>query len=79
MDIYGVTEEEDNAFEMKLRAAENLGQYYETRLEIDIIVNKDRTKIQRAVYNTFALLGDIGGFYGLFVSIASTLLGIINF
>ena len=79
MDIYGVTEEEDNAFEMKLRAAANLGEYYETRLEIDIIVNKDRTKIQRAVYNTFALLGDIGGFYGLFVSIATALLGIINF
>ena len=64
---------------MKLRSADNLSNWYETRLEVDLHVNKDRTKIQRAVYNTFALLGDVGGFYGLFVSIATTLLGIINF
>ena len=64
---------------MKLKSADNLSSFYRTRLEMDIRVNKDRTKIQRVVYNTFALLGDIGGFYGLFVSIATALLGIINF
>ena len=79
MDIYGVTEKEENAFEMKLRSSSNSSEYYDTRLELDIRVNKDRTKIQRAVYNIFALLGDIGGFYGLFVSFAATLLGIINY
>ena len=79
MDIYGVTEQEENAFEMKLKEFYNLSQYYETRLEIDIRVNRDKTIIRRSVYNIFALLGDIGGFYGLFVSIATTLLGVINF
>ena len=79
MDIYGITEEEENAFEMKLATVENVSSYYETRLEIDIRVNKDRNVIRRSVYNTFSLLGDVGGFFGLCTSIASALLGIINF
>ena len=79
MDIYGITEQEENAFEMKLKQTNNLSRYYYSRLEIDIRVNKDKTIIRRSVYNIFALLGDIGGFYGLFVSIATTLLSIINF
>ena len=79
MDIYGITEEEENAFEMQLVNVENASNYYETRLEIDIRVNKDRNIIRRSVYNTFSLLGDVGGFFGLCTSIASALLGIINF
>ena len=42
-------------------------------------MNKDLIQIERSVYNTFHLLGDIGGLYGLFVTFASSLLGIINF
>ena len=64
---------------MKLSTAENLGQYYHTRLEIDIFMNRDKTIIRRSVYNTFALLGDVGGFYGLCVTVATTLLSIINY
>lgn len=79
MDIYGVTEQEENAFEMKLKEFYNLSKFYYTRVEIDIRVNRDKTIISRSVYNIFALLGDIGGFYRLFVSIATTLLGVINY
>ena len=79
MDIFSITEQEDNAFEMKLKSAANLSQYYLTRLEIDIRVNLDKTVIRRSVYNIFALLGDIGGFYGLFISIITALLSVLNF
>ena len=79
MDIFGITEQEDNAFEMKLKSAENFSQFYLTRLEIDIRVNLDKTMIRRSVYNTFALLGDVGGFYGLFISIATALISVLNF
>ena len=64
---------------MKLKSAANLSQYYLTRLEIDIRVNLDKTVIRRSVYNIFALLGDIGGFYGLFISIVTALLSVLNF
>ena len=42
-------------------------------------MDTDITTVHRAVYNTFNLLGDVGGFYGLLFSLASALLGVINF
>ena len=42
-------------------------------------MSKDLLQIERSVYNTFMLLGDIGGLNGLFVTCASVLLGIINY
>ena len=42
-------------------------------------MDKDVTRIERTVYNTFMLLGDIGGLYGLFFSFATTVLGFINY
>ena len=39
----------------------------------------DTNTVFRAVYNTFNLLGDIGGFYGLLFSLASALLSVLNF
>ena len=52
---------------------------YLTRAQISINMNLDTQTNSRNVYNTFSLLGDIGGFYGLFVSFASVILGILNF
>ena len=49
------------------------------RLEVIFEMSKDLLQIERSVYNTFMLLGDIGGLNGLFVSFASVLLGIINY
>ena len=79
MDIFGITEQKDNAFEMKLKKGENLSHFYTSRLEIDIRVNQDKSVIRRSVYNTFALLGDVGGFYGLVLSIVTALLSVLNF
>ena len=42
-------------------------------------MDKDVTRISRTVYNSFMLLGDIGGLYGLFISFATTILGFINY
>ena len=42
-------------------------------------MDKDVDSVERSVYNLFMLLGDVGGLYGIFVSIAATLLGILNY
>ena len=64
---------------MKLKTTDNIVFDYNTRLEIDMRVNIDRTIIERSVYNSFHLASDIGGFYGLLASFATTLLSFINF
>ena len=42
-------------------------------------MNRDVITIKRQVYNLLELLGDVGGLYGLFVSVVSTVLGITNY
>ena len=42
-------------------------------------MNFDVIKLERSVVNTFALLGDIGGFYGLFVSIFASFYSLIHY
>ena len=79
MDIYEVTELKETAFEMKLKSSEDRTTWYNNRLEIDITMNQDLTIIRRSVYNTFSILGDIGGFYGLLFWISNSLLSIINY
>ena len=42
-------------------------------------MNRDVVQVERAVYNQFMLLGDVGGLYGIFVSLGSVFLGFINY
>ena len=42
-------------------------------------MEKDVESVERSVYNVLMLLGDVGGLYGIFVSFAATLLGILNY
>ena len=42
-------------------------------------MDRDVKTIKRQVYNSFMLLGDVGGFYGLFVSISVSVLSVINY
>ena len=42
-------------------------------------MNKDVVKVERAVYNSFMLLGDVGGLYGILVPLFSAILGYLNF
>ena len=42
-------------------------------------MNKDVEKVDRAVYNIFMLLGDVGGLYGILGPLVGIALGYINF
>ena len=42
-------------------------------------MNRDVNKVERDVYNTFMLLGDVGGVYGIIMSITATILSLIHF
>ena len=42
-------------------------------------MNKDVEKVDRAVYNTFMLLGDVGGLYGILVPLAAMIIKFLNF
>ena len=79
MDIYQVTEQDESSFEIVELPDFYSYPIYETRIAIAIQMNLDTQTISRSIYNTFNLLGDIGGFYGLLVSFASVILGILNF
>ena len=42
-------------------------------------MNNDVVQVERAVYNSFMLLGDVGGLYGILMLLVGTILGYINF
>ena len=48
-------------------------------MEFNWYYDRDVMNIDRSVYNTFMLLGDVGGLFGLMVSVATFLLSILNF
>ena len=39
----------------------------------------DAQKVERSVYNFFALLGDVGGFFGLIVGVFASIDSVFNF
>ena len=79
MAINKVTAEEDTYFSMKELIAETRTKNFNTRLQLKYVMSHDMIMIERTVFNIFTLLGDIGGFYGLIVSIFATIHGIINY
>jgi len=50
-----------------------------TRLDLYFFMNRDVITVKRQVYDSIMLLGDVGGLFGLFVSVASTIIGIANY
>ena len=48
-------------------------------MEFNWYYDRDVMNIDRSVYNTFMLLGDVGGLFGLMVSVATFVLSILNF
>lgn len=48
------------------------------KLTLGFALSKDVTLIQRDVYNSFMLLGDIGGFQGIFFTVGAALVGIFT-
>ena len=79
MGIQSLTDVEESGFEVRKVETNPITQFASNRMELFFMMDKDLTQIDRTVYNTFMLLGDIGGLYGLFISFASTILGFINY
>ena len=50
-----------------------------SRFKIRIELDRDVTYIHRQVYNSFMLLGNVGGLYGILLSIAASFLSVINY
>ena len=42
-------------------------------------MNRDVVKVERVVYSTFMLLGDVGGLYGILAPLVTVILSLINF
>ena len=48
-------------------------------MEFGFYFSSDVHRVHRSVYNSFMLLGDVGGLFSLLFSISTTLLGVVNF
>ena len=77
--ITGVTDEEDSAFKIEPKLTRHKWWFYNERLSLRYEMNKDVEQVERAVYNSFMLLGDVGGLYGILMLLVGTILGYINF
>ena len=62
MAVNGITQIEDEAFEIVHTEDFHPIPYFGTELlTLNYFVDRDLGKVERAVYNTFMLLGDVGG------------------
>ena len=50
-----------------------------TKLGIEIEMDRDVVTVKREVYNFVMLLGDVGGLFGLFVSVFASIQGVTNY
>ena len=81
MALTGITEKEENLFELiYTKDADRILTHEEnTRLQIVIELTDEVILIERQVYNLFTLLGDVGGLSGLLYAIGSVLSRTFNF
>ena len=79
MAIDGITELEGRGFEVEEIFSGYAWEDYYSRLGLMWVMNRDVIREERAVLNTFDLLGKVGGVYGLLATISGTLLSIINY
>ena len=50
-----------------------------TRLQITFTINPDVMVINRTVYSTFMLLGDVGGFSGLLYAVGASIVSLLTY
>lgn len=82
MAVEAVTGGEDKFFELKpeqIRTRAALSDSYNTKLILGFIVSQDVTMIQRDVYNSFMLLGDVGGLQGILFSVGAAIVGLFTY
>ena len=53
--------------------------YYNDRMELRFHIASEVTFVQRQVYNSFMLIGDVGGFSGFLVGLGSFIVSFLNF
>ena len=53
--------------------------HYRIRFELEFMATRDVTTVQRIVYNLFMLLGDVGGFSGFLVTLATVLVSLLTY
>ena len=73
MAIESLTDIEENYFEIEWRKDVIRNYKYNSRLQQIYQLDSDVIFIERSVYNTFMLIGDVGGFIG-FLSTSSSFL-----
>ena len=80
MAINDVTTQVEQYYTLDIDQMYNVGfDSYNRRLEMQFAIDPNVTLVDREVYNIFMLLGDVGGFSGLLLSLGAILIGIINF
>ena len=71
IDLTGITDKEDSYLQIELDAYETRTRDLNARLQYEIFFDRDEVVIERSVYNTFMLLGDIGGLSSILFTIGS--------
>ena len=79
MAISDLTTVEEPFFSVEFQGTQNYLFPEDVRMIFTFELDDNVQIIQRDVYNIFMLLGDVGGFSGLLVSLGSFFVGILNF
>ena len=81
MALDGITDKDDTFFSISHRKDLDRvsSRNFFSRVEIVLGLDDEVTLIERNVYNTFMLLGDVGGFSGLLYASGAVLIRIFNF
>ena len=79
MPLEALTEVEEEFFSIEVGKTSSRTDSFHTRYQLEFYFDHDVTQIERVVYNSFMLLGDIGGFYGILVSVFSLINSLLNY
>ena len=79
MAIYDVTTKKGPFFNIKKTEAGDRCLNYHDRINLMFHIDQEVNLIQRQVYNSFMLFGDVGGLSGLLIELGSFIVGFLNF
>ena len=80
IEITGLTTEHDVFFDLvEVGQSPRILSGSNSRLSFQFTVDNNVTSIERQVYNSFMLLGDVGGLQGFLVSLSAILVKIFTF
>ena len=79
MAINGVTTQNEPFFHIMRTDFGDRCMNYHDRINLMFHIDHEVTLIQRQVYNSFMLFGDVGGFSGLLIGLGSLIVSFLNF